>query len=222
MKIRIGFLKHLSPSPEIFDLLVHLPEQQLPGSAYLENCRILVADTGCRLITAPFLADNALCMAYLAPKLEHWQVACYPGGNYQEGRDINIIHTPFGNIALCVGADIFQPQYARLAALRGCRLLICGLWPFSYDVGGSSYLADSRRLFLAGPWGAAQANCLPVALAGPSGGQLILPLGMTEDRSGLGRSEYDSDELEAAYRFFPVFDSFNPGFYATYQKELLP
>jgi hypothetical protein len=73
---------------------------------------------------------------------------------------------------------------------------------------------------MTGPWSAAQANCLPIALARPEGGQLILPCVMTDDHSGFGRKSFDTGELPTAYEDFPIFRSLNPAFYHRYREVL--
>ena len=83
-----------------------------------------------------------------------------------------------------------------------------------------SFPWQEPELVMAGPWSVCQANCLPIALAQAKGGQLILPCPMTEDSSGFGRSRFDTEELAAAYREFPVFDTLNPAFYEKYREVL--
>ena len=127
---------------------------------------------------------------------------------YSAGTDVQLVEMPFGRMALCCGADLFQPQFARLAALKGCVLLVASL-PCSGGMPAETVA-----------WGAVQANCLPVVLAQPTGGSLILPCDMTEDWSGVGRAGFDTKELPRAYDSFPVFDSFNAAFFERYGEVL--
>lgn len=135
----------------------------------------------------------------------HRQRPCFTEGG---ATDVEIIPTPFGRIALCCGEDIFQPMYPRLAALRGCVLLIARL----------ERMEDS--LLIPGPWSACQSNCLPIALAVGNKGQLILPCAMTEDGSGFGKTAFTTEALREAYREFPIFDSLNKAFYRRYREVL--
>jgi len=122
---------------------------------------------------------------------------------------VQSIATPWGRIALCCGEDVFQPMYPRTAALKGCILLAVFIPGIKED------------LLIPGPWSACQANCMPIALADGSGGQLILPCAMTPDASGFGEKEIDTNALRAAYRDFPIFRSLNKGFYRRYREVLL-
>jgi hypothetical protein len=83
-----------------------------------------------------------------------------------------------------------------------------------------SFPWEDTDLIMAGPWSVCQANCLPIALAQRSGGQVILPCSMTQDNSGFGRTDFDTDELAGAYREFPVFDSLNADFYERFREVL--
>ena len=93
--------------------------------------------------------------------------------------------------------------------MRGCQLLLA-----------RTREPLGQELLLAGPWSAAQANCLSVAVANESEGALALPCLLTDDQSGLGRTTFDTDELPCAYAEFPVFESLNARFLARYAREL--
>lgn len=134
---------------------------------------------------------------------------CFPEDKaISPGNDIYPISFSWGKAVLCCEDDMFQPQYARLAAIKGCSLML------------AAFPWEDQSLIMAGPWSVCQANCLPIALAQPGEGQLILPCPMTPDHSGFGRKDYNTDELDRAYREFPVFDSLNPNFYEKFREVL--
>lgn len=212
MKIQIQFID-LSETPKPgCDVAMILPRSRWDkGDIQLYSCRQLASRTSCAVITAPFAAPGFYGICCCTSHGDFFQPVCFPDQALKEyaGEDISVIELPFGKIALCCAEDIFQPQYARTAALRGCDLL-------AVSYGGKM---DEEHI-MAGPWSCVQANCLPACLAMPGGGRLILPCDMTEDLSGFGRSAFETDEVKNAYKKFPVFDALNRSFYRNYEKEL--
>lgn len=212
MDVNIQFLDLSERPAPGCSLAVILPRREREGGeAQLSVCRKLAGGAGCAVVTAPFDAPGFSGLACCTPQGDFFQPACFPapGSRARPGDDVAVFSLSFGKMALCCDEDIFQPQYARLAALRGCVLLAA-----------SSACSMDEAHRMAGPWSAVQANCLPVSLACPGGGMLILPCAMTEDQSGFGRSGFDTGELKAAYDSFPVFDTLNAAFYRRYEKEL--
>ena len=179
---------------------------------HLEACAKAVKQTGAIVCTAPFESNGRVAMAYIGPEGPVLQSACFlpaePAG-YTAGEDVTVFNTQFGALAMACGVDSLQPQYARAAALKGCQLLVCGLWQ------------PGREYLLAGPWSGAQANCMAVAVAQPQEGQLLLPCTLTPDKSGFGRAKFEPQELAEAYKDFPVFDCMDASLYARYKEELL-
>lgn len=194
-------------------LQVLLPKVGGPfDESHFEACRKAAAETGASVCTAPFIKDGRVSMAYIAPEGVVFQNACFLPESlsaFPQGTDVEVFETPFGKTAMAAGLDCLQPQYARLAALKGCCLMICSLW-----LAGEDYL-------MAGPWSASQANCMGIAAAQPKGGTLVLPCMLTRDMSGMERSRFLASELEEAYRGFPVFDCMTPSFYESYEEVLL-
>lgn len=205
MKIRIVFASQLPLNPEA-EILQLLPFSPIPD---METLRSYAATWNIAVITPVFVKDGQYVMACVTAENCVLQPMCFPqDGEMIPGEDITLVELPWGNLALCCEADVFQPQYARLAALKGCSLMAV------------SFPWQEEQLCMAGPWSVCQANCLPISLAQPSGGQLILPCTMTEDNSGFGRKSFDSWELMAAYADFPVFDSLNADFYTQFREVL--
>lgn len=206
MKIEITFSKNLPPDPK-GQILQLLPGCSVPDMDTLQH---YAEEKKIAVITSPFLWEGHYGMACVTATERVFQPMCFPEqGDILPGEDIFPVKFPWGRLALCCEADVFQPQYARLAALKGCALMAVA-FPW-----------QDARLCMAGPWSVCQANCLPIALAQPEGGQLILPCPMTEDNSGFGRNSFDTDELPGAYRAFPVFDSLNPDFYERYREVMV-
>lgn len=205
MRIKVEFSPGLpcEPGGEILQLLPGSPVPELDVlQAFAKTWNIAV-------ITPVFLHEGQKVMACVTPAEWVLQPMCFPEEeSVLPGTDIFPVTFPWGKLALCCGVDVFQPQYARLAALKGCSLLAV------------SFPWEQETLVMAGPWSVCQANCLPIALAQPSGGQLILPCPMTQDQSGLGRTAFDTEELPGAYREFPVFDSLNGDFYEKYREVM--
>lgn len=179
------------------------------GADVVTRCKAFAEREGARVVTPLFELDGALCAAYAEAGIVAVQRSCFPDTRFAAGSDAIVFDTPRGKFALAVGADIFQPQYARLAAMRGCGLLLA-----------RTQEPLGRELLLAGPWSAAQANCLPVAVANETEGALVLPCPLTDDQSGLGRTAFDTGDLSRAYAEFPVFESLNARFLARYTGEL--
>lgn len=206
MHIEVEFQRSLTPPQSEGAVVVLLGG----GDAdTLARCKAFAEREGARVVTPPFTRDGALCAAYVEPGIVVVQRSCFPDARFAAGEDAVVFDTPLGKLALAVGADIFQPQYARLAAMRGCHLLLARM---QGPLG--------QELLLAGPWSAAQANCLPVAAANETEGFLTLPCLLTDDQSGLGRTSFDTDELPRAYAEFPVFESLNAHFLMRYAGEL--
>jgi hypothetical protein len=203
-----------------------LPEKQvIQPTEHLMKCRALAKEIDIPLVTAPFAYEGGVAMAWMSKEQEMIQQACFPDEGFQKGDYVSVFDTPWGPVALCCDADIFQPQYARLAALRGCKCLMvstarikieaaCGYMPEDLQIGGDC------GLFFVGPWASAQANGIAVAVAGQTGGALILPCALTPQGSGLGESGFDPADLARAHREFPVFESMNPKLYERYRREL--
>lgn len=205
MKIKIEFLDHL-PLTTGANILQLLPGSKIPD---IETLHAYAAQWELAVITPPFSKDGQYVMACVTGENCILQPMCFPeDSKIRPGEDIAVVDLPWGKLAMCCEADVFQPQYARLAALKGCRLMAV------------SFPWQEERLCMAGPWSVCQANCLPISLAQPKDGQMILPCPMTEDNSGLGRSSFDTEELVAAYEAFPVFDSLNAAFYERHREVL--
>ncbi len=206
MRIGIVFQRELTPPRNEGAIIVLLGG----GSAdVLARSKVFAEREGARVVTPLFEQDGALCAAYIEPGIVIVQRSCFPDAGFVAGEDATVFDTPRGKLALAVGADIFQPQYARLAAMRGCGLLLA-----------RTQEPLGRELLLAGPWSAAQANCLPVAVANETEGAIVLPCPLTDDQSGLGRTSFDTGDLPRAYAEFPVFDSLNARFLTRYAREL--
>lgn len=213
MKIEIDFVKRPEDMQPKSVLTVLLPCAETETDGYLDACRRAVSLNKATLVTAPFVRGGQRVIACLTPDSEHFQPMCFLSSEEKElfspGTDVYPVEMPFGKMALCCGEDIFKPQYARLAALKGCVLMVASLSQESCLPGETA------------AWGAVQANCLPTALAQQDGGRLVLPCDMTEDLSGLGRNSFDTDEFPRAYGAFPVFDSFNAAFFERYGEVLI-
>lgn len=205
MKIKIAFSSGLPPEVSA-DILQLLPGSPVPD---LDSLQSYAKARGIAVIIPPFLCEGQVVMACATPEELVLQPMCFPDEDgIVPGEDIVPVTFPWGKLALCCEADVFQPQYARFAALKGCSLMAV------------SFPWEDADLVMAGPWSVCQANCLPIALAQRVGGQLILPCPMTRDNSGFGRNSFDTEELTAAYREFPVFDSLNGGFYEKFREVL--
>lgn len=205
MKIRITFAHELprDPGAEILQLL---PVSSLPD---MDALQAYAAQWNITVITPAFTNEGRYVMACVTAENRVLQPMCFPqDSEVCPGEDIQVVELPWGKLALCCEADVFQPQYARLAALKGCTLMAV------------SFPWEDADLIMAGPWSVCQANCLPISLAQRSGGQVILPCPMTRDNSGFGRIDFDTDELAGAYREFPVFDSLNAEFYERFREVL--
>lgn len=205
MKITVRFVSDLQQTlPDTVTVVM--------GDFTLETLRKLSLERNSVLVGGPLERDRQLQMVCAVEGKLFYQSMCFLSAAQKDrfvpGTDVEVIPTPFGKIAMCCGEDIFQPMYPRLAALKGCGLLISGLERME------------ERLLLPGPWSACQSNCLPIALAAGERGQLILPCAMTEKGDGFGAESYDTEALQAAYREFPIFDSLNPGFYQKYGEVL--
>lgn len=209
MNITLEFttLEH-SPSAGCSIALLSSQRACEPQGDYVAHCRAYADAAGCAVVSAPYENGGAMEMTLFMDGEEYTQRACFCEGFEKQGDDVSVFETSLGRLALCCGDDIFQPQYARLAALRGAQMLLC-----------SSH-RDDETLRLYGPWGAAQANNMAVAFAGALGGELMLPCALTKDNSGRGRLAFDTNEIAAAYAEFPVWDSLNGAFYRRYSGEL--
>lgn len=180
--------------------------------SHFEDCQKAAGETGSVVCTAPFENGGHISMAYISGGDVVLQHACFqPRGQESRvsGENVVVFETPMGRLAMACGVDSLQPQYARTAALRGCSLLVCGLW------------LSGERYLMAGPWSGAQANCMAMAAAQPEGGKLVLPCALTQDFSGFGLKEFEPEELARAYADFPVFDCMDMTLYMKYKEELM-
>ncbi len=206
MELRIGYTRALPVADA--DVAVLLPDAGslcgTPPAAY----------TGIPTVSPPYFADGYLVMTYRDAEQTVTQRACFfPDHGFEatlRGDDVTVFETRIGRAALAVAYDIFQPQYARLCAQRGCALVFAALPPAAQD------------FVTAGPWSVAQANNLIVSVAAAGGGQLIVPCALTKDLSGFSPdSTVDVGKLAESYAGFPVFDSYNRAFCARYREALL-
>ncbi len=226
MRTVVAFAKRVVDADVNAGIVVLLPRgDALFDESDIAEIKKYATENDVVVVTPPFAQDGAIVMGAVWRDGEAWQRACFPAAGVAAGTDVEVCRTPHGLLALAPGEDIFQPQYARLCALKGCTLLIASTTALRTNGVDFPKPADLRNggdaaLLLAGPWSAAQANCLPVAVATPAGGALILPCTLTSDGSGFGRYEFDSTEMQAAYDAFPIFDCLNSAVYAGYREEL--
>lgn len=213
MDIKLACTAELAAPKTECDILVLLPKKEVDSGEVFSRCEAFAKESGLAVAVPPFTRDGYVMAALVTPEESCLQPACFLPAEmqkeYRQGEDVKIFPTRWGSIALAAGLDILQPQYARTAALCGARLLFAALWQ------------DTDDYIMAGPWAAAQGNCMAVSVAGAAGGRLILPCECTQDKSGLGRTAFNTEELQAAYRMFPIFDCLNPALYAHYKEALL-
>ncbi len=227
MKTNVFFSVGLPPFAPRDGITLLLPEVVPPGNeGYLAACRDVAKACGSPVVTAPFAHRGGLALAWLDGGEEVIQQVCFPDPGLSFGEDVRVFDTRWGRVALCGDADLFQPQYARLAALRGCQLLLASTCRMKIDPANlptpeAIQTGGDAALFLAGPWASAQANGMAIAVAGLGGGRLVLPCPLTQDQSGLGENSFDPDQLARAQEEFPVLQGLNPAFYSRYRKELL-
>ncbi|HNX14384.1 MAG TPA: hypothetical protein PK854_03485 [Oscillospiraceae bacterium] len=226
MRMEIAFIHEGERPAESASVAMILPGNRLiQPKEHLMKCRTLSKEMGIPVVTAPFAYEGGAAMAWIGKGQEILQQACFPDDGFQKGGDVNVFDTPWGPAALCCDADIFQPQYARLAAFKGCKCLMASTARIRID-SVCEYMPEDlpacgdRGLFFVGPWASAQANGIAVAAAGRTGGALILPCALTPRGSGLGESGFDPADLARAHREFPVYESMNPKLYERYRKEL--
>ena len=191
------------------------PGKALPGSLTLvsgtwdpEELRRISLEKSAVLVGGPMEREGRLEMVCAVEGRLHRQSMCFPPEPFIPGTDVEPVSTPFGTVGLCCGEDIFQPMYSRLAALKGCTLLIVRLEQMD------------ETLLIPGPWSACQSNCLPVFLSAGDSTRLILPCAMTEKGDGFGEESFHTEALEEAYRSFPIFHSLNKAFYRRYREVL--
>jgi predicted amidohydrolase len=139
---------------------------------------------------------------------------------FKKENKLKLIETRMGKIFLAVDVDIYRPEIIRLAAFRGCDLIISSQYFHNND------FSIERVLF--GAWSESQANCKFVVNSTNFKSSIISPCELTKDRSGFTASsefgdvygEIDMLKTEMIYRNFPVFDTMNPLLYSNNYREL--
>ena len=150
------------------------------GAAYFKRCKEYAQENHCFLVTNLMNIGDFLCVCMFSPKgkLTGGQRALFLSKEnrdiFKKCEDISTFETPFGKVALCVDADIYNPEVQRSARIEGCSIVVA-----------SQFLPDySEHKLLCGGWGAAQTNNLLVICANNRTAAICAPFVATPDNSG--------------------------------------
>lgn len=150
------------------------------GSAYFKRCKDYAQEHRCHLVTSLMNIGDYLCLCMFSPKgkVAGGQRALFLAkenrGIFRKCSDLSSFETPYGKVALCVDADIYNPEVQRAARIDGCSYVVC-----------SQFLPDySEHKLLCGGWGAAQTNNLLVICANNRTAAICAPYVATPDNSG--------------------------------------
>ena len=205
------------------DIRSELPEV----GAYLSRCAQYAARHRVHLVTGLFIHDGNLCLCLLGPDGMPLcrQPAIQPPmplrPSLRPGDRIEVVHTELGNLCLLVDADIFYPQVARAAALKGADVLL--------SIQHLDPAEETPHRLLCSAWNAAQSNnlyvvnysagcatvCCPAPVTRARDGYLVRRTGTFPLRFGL-----NTDRLDEIREGFQLMESINTGLVQNYAAEL--
>ena len=191
---------------------------------YLRGCLKYARHYEAWLVPERFILLGHQCMGLISPegKMAGAQRAVFgsPVFRPQSGRNTvaEVFPTPFGNVFLCVDADVYHPEVAGVARGLGAQIIVC-----SQSILKEDY---ASHMVVTGAWNTAQlAGCYLVAVASQFA-CVCAPLELTPKRDGFLNppglkkpmvQRLDVGKLESMCKPKPL----SSGFYALHREELV-
>lgn len=212
MKIKILPIEDFKIPQEVGDIYVLKTKVPMEQEDYFNRCKYFAASNNIYLVTSAFRYEEYLAMAMVFPNGDYviQKASFLRKGNehLKQFKDVTIFETPWGKSALCCDVDIFQPQYSRLATLKGAKLIFASFY-------------EEEDLMINGPWSSVQSNCVGIYVNSNLNSQLLMPCATTKNLSGLSGNEGEIDDLDKAYESFKIFHCLNRNFCKRHQQELM-
>ena len=151
-------------------------------AAYLSKCANYAKRHQVYLVTGLFVHQRNLCLCLLGPDGMPLcrQGALQPPSTLkallEPAEQLEVVPTDLGNLCLCVDTDLYHPQTARTAALKGADLLI--------SIQRLDPAADTPNRLFCSAWNAAQSNNLYVLNYSAGSASVCCPAGVTRARDG--------------------------------------
>lgn len=123
--------------------------------AYLSRACKYAKHYGIYLVPERFILMDYHCMALISPKGETLgaQKAVFANPLNRLGKrgvSLEVFHTEFGGISLCVDVDVYHAEVCRCAAGMGAQIIIC-----SQNVSRAEY---GSHMVVSGAWSVSQLN----------------------------------------------------------------
>lgn len=178
---------------------------------------------GVYLVPERFLLMDYCCLCLISPegRVLGAQQALYPSTQVAHskcGVDLEIMHTEFGGITLCVDVDIYHPEIGRIAEGMGAQYIICAQYVAPHDYGSSSVFT--------GVWNASQSCGLYVIGVCNQFNCVCAPLAITKYGDGFLATPSMRMPMTATLHAHALLQAQQPirlsrTFYALHRKELL-
>lgn len=191
--------------------------------AYLNRACRYARHHAVHLVPERFMLLGYQCMCLIAPTGE---VVGAQKGLYlnlanrigKRGTALEIFGTPFGEILLCVDADIYHPEISRFASDMGAKYIICSQYITKAEYGshlvvsGCWNASQLGRMYVIGVSGQFNCVCAPIPISLRGDGFIVTPslkLPMT--------ARLHAEKLAAVRKPAPL----SRKFYAVHRSELI-
>ena len=162
------------------DEQLHLDEPDV--KRHIAGCVKYARQYSVHLVSGLFALDGCLCLALFSPKGDPLclqkaiHLALPLRHSLHTGERVEVVNTPLGNLCLCVDVDIFCPEVARTAALKGADILL--------SIQHLDPVDDTHERLMSSVWNAAQSNNLYVVNYSVGGATVACPAPLTRARDG--------------------------------------
>ena len=200
---------------------------KLDVQKHLQLCAEYAAKYRVYLVSGLMVHNQNLCLCLfdaqgnLICRQAAVQLSLALGGKLTRDDRVQVVHTALGNLALCVDVDIFHPQVARAAALKGADVLL--------SIQHLDPVDDTQERLICSVWNAAQTNNLyvvnlagssctvtcPAALTRAQDGYLVRRTSIVPTRFGL-----NLDRLDQVRDRFRLLEQINDGLIRNYAELL--
>ena len=200
------------------------PVPEGESKKYIERCCKYARHYSVWLVPERFILLGYQCMGLINPegKVLGAQRAVFNGPTIKSiakrSSMLQIFHTEFGSILLCVDVDVYHPEVIRVAANMGGQIFIC-----SQSIAAGDY---SSHMVLTGCWNAAQLSGGYVVAVTNQFNCVCAPVALTTLRDGFINTpglklpltaRIMADKLENV----PKRAALNRRFYALHRGELI-
>lgn len=220
-----------SPSPDA--RLVFFCDEEIIHSSrlavhkHLQLCSEYAQKHSLYLVSGLLEHNENLCLCLFGPdgrmlcRQPALHLSMAMAARIKPGDRMQVTHTQLGNLALCVDVDVFHPQCARAAALKGADLLL--------SVQHLDPVDDTPERLMCSVWNAAQTNNLYVINLSGRSTTVTCPAPLTRHQDGYlvrrtscvpTRFALNVDRLDEVRAGFPLLERVNTQLMQGHAQEL--